>query len=344
MLSLLKPPNVVVAPQKWTISVKSLNDSTFELQVKSNDAIKIVKSMLHDKGAFPSVQEIRLIYRGKQLEDGRMLSDYAIHDGSTILLVPRQRGPLCVQNWVGRKLPKSVSLYFKKLSGQTFVLAAESSDIFEIVKSWIQAKKGIPGCWRRIICKVHQIDDSSDYFILDPSMIDLVPNPWGGGGGPLCVQNSEGRRVNISVNLYGTVRDLKFQILDQEGIHPDIQSLWFWDRELEDQNTLAHYGIREESNDTIDLVVLEEPNMILRAFQWAMDTIVETIDPSVLRTSSRREVERVHYRVQHDLPATRRSQPDSAPTARSLPPAPQVFVCNEGDCVSKSFPTQSTLE
>ena len=137
LVTLLTLPAAGQGAWAMQLFVKTLDGKAITLEVEQTDSIEAIKAKIFERECLlPEVQ--RLLFSGKQLDEGKTLSDYNIQAGSTIHLVVRHRAgqpDYAVRDWN--------SLKYVMAEGGYIRLDADVTDLDNTNTSFLTVPAGV---------------------------------------------------------------------------------------------------------------------------------------------------------------------------------------------------------
>ena len=131
------------------VYVHTLTGKVIAVDFHINDYVYDLKAKFNELEGIPIAQQ-RIIFKGKQLEDGMKLINYGAEKDSSFHLVLRLK-----QN----KVINEPKIFVKRSTGKTYEIVVKPTDTIYGIKSWIQQNEGIPIARQRLIHAGKTLED-----------------------------------------------------------------------------------------------------------------------------------------------------------------------------------------
>lgn len=216
------------------IYVKINNGKKIDLEVEVIDTVDQIKQKIQDKeGILPVIQI--LTFAGLQLYGDYNLSYYNIREESILQL----------------EIKSVIHVVITK-TGKTLELKADTSDTVKQIKQKIQNEENIPLDQQCLIFdgrELYNAHNLSYYNIKKGSTLNLECKLI-----PIYVKIFNGETIDLEVEAIDTIGQVKQKVRDKEGTPIVNQQLIFFDKTLNNWETLLHYGITEGSTLSLTMI------------------------------------------------------------------------------------------
>ncbi len=207
----------------------------FTLHGHPGTTIEEVKAKIHKRQGIPPHQQ-ELLFAGKQLVDGHTLSDYGVHEQSSLPLLVIHRFHILIVTSTGKRINLDVV----------------SSDTIKEVKVKIADKEDIPSEQQSLHFNGHKLLDLftlHEYKVQEDTTLDLHVIGLDQYR-EIAVRMPIGRTIILEARANDKVESVKAKVHEKGAILPSQQHLIASElhrMELEDDNTLDYYDIRDGS-------------------------------------------------------------------------------------------------
>jgi ubiquitin-large subunit ribosomal protein L40e len=123
-----------VSEKEINVNVKALTEKNLTINIDENAKIENLKKCVQDKEGIP-IDQIRLVFAGRQLEDYKSLKYYGIVGGSTVHIVLRLRGGML--SVVSGECDVKISLFLSNINKLITIYTLPTFSIHDVIKKYV---------------------------------------------------------------------------------------------------------------------------------------------------------------------------------------------------------------